>query len=273
MKYPLFIVFAVLCAVLFLHCGGGEPSPPTNFTITAGEDGITVALSWDEPDNGNPVNYIVYFRAVDATEFTAVDTVEDVTCIHDPFTRTGDYYVAAVFSETEEYSDTLTTIPVHTPPFTLGELNTAYNAAYGWDLVGDFTGHTYSMFDSLNIPYIDFYVTEFNNGPWSTPYYIASPTELGSDWGALTVPDGDWRQTWFTNPISNPQMYLPVYATTTYFRWMDDLREDSLFVGVYLENEGFFALVKFSDFGVVDSYTVQAETWFQKVQGLRLIAH
>jgi hypothetical protein len=273
MKYALCLIFTLLCTVLFLHCGGGEPSPPTNFTIAAGEDGITVALSWDEPNDGSPDNYIVYFRAVDAAEFTAVDTVENVTCIHDPFTKTGDYYIAAVFSETEEYSDTLTTIPVHTPQVTLGELNTAYDAAYGWDIAGDFTGYTYSMFDSMNIAYIDFYVTEFKNGPWSTPYYVSSPTELGSDYGAWIVPEGDWRTTWFTVPLSNPQMYLPVFATTTYFRSMEDLREDSLFVGVFLDNEGYFALVKFSGFGVVDSFTVQAETWFQTVPGLRLIAH
>jgi hypothetical protein len=273
MKNAFFLTFTLICAVLLLHCGGGEPSPPTNFTIAAAENGITVALSWDEPETGSPDNYVVYFQAVDATEFTAVDTVEDLTCIHDPFTRTGDYYIAAVFGDTEEHSDTLTTIPVHTPQVTLGELNTSYDAAYGWDLSGDFTGHTFSMFDSLNIPYIDFYVTELKNGPWSTPYYVSSPTELGSDFGATHVPDGDWRETWFTNPLSNPQMYLPVYATTTYFRWAEDLTEDSLFIGVYLEGEGYFALVKFSGFGVVDSFTVQAETWFQSVQGLRLIAH
>jgi len=273
MKYALFLTLPLMCAVVFLHCGGGEPSPPMNFTIAAGEDGITVALAWDEPDNGNPDNYIVYFRAVDATEFTAVDTVEELTSIHDPFTKTGAYFITAVFGDTEEHSKTLTTIPVHTQPLTLGELNTSYDAAYGWDLTADFSGHTFSMFDSLNIPFIDLYVTELKNGPWSTPYYVASPTELGSDYGATLVPGGEWRETWFTTPLSDPQMYLPVYATTTYFRWMEDLREDSLYIGVYLGSEGYFALVKFSDFGVADSFTIQAETWFQSVQGLRLIAH
>ena len=273
MKYPLFLTFAILCAVLFLHCGSSEPSPPANFTIAAGEDGITVALSWSEPELGGPDHYLVYFKAIDATEFTIVDTAEEETSIHDPLTMTGDYFISAVFGDTEEYSETLTTIPVHTPSVILGELNTAYDAGYGWDLAEDFTGHTYNMFDSLNIPYIDFYITENKNGPWGTPYYVASPTELENDDGATTVPDGDWRQTWFTNPIINPQMYLPVYATTTYFRWMSDLKEDSLFIGVYLDSEGYFALVKFSDFGVDDSFTVRAESWFQKVQGLRLIAH
>lgn len=258
-----------LALLVLTGCDGGEQGAPTNFTLTAGTDGITVELSWDAPEEGEPDEYIVYFA--DAAETTITET----SYTHDPDGETGDYYVAAVWGEEEYDSDILTTTPVHSSDVTIYELEASGNAGYGWDISDDFDGSTYSMAEATNASLVDFYVTNFTDdpagGPWPTPYNIASPDEAPNDPGGSFVPQASWRQNWFSDPITDPQAPLPEYTSTYYFNYTE-IDVDPIYIAAYLHDEDYYALVKFTGENATDG-SIQVETWIQSVPGLRLIAH
>jgi hypothetical protein len=247
---------------------GGEPS---NVTLAAHSDGLRVILTWDAPDADEPDEYIIYFQPVGTTYWVSVGTVSVLTYTHDPGELTGNYMISAVYGTDEYNSEEVTTIPVHTYAVSVYELNAAGNSGYGWDLSGDFTGYTYTMVDTASAPYVDLYVTDLAAGTNVSGWYIMSPNEGPSDPGDV-VPDGPWRQSWFTDPLADPQAALPPLGGTTYFNWTADIEIGTTYIAVYLDNEGYYALVKFSNANTSNG-TIQAETWFQTIQGLRLIAH
>ena len=54
-----------LALVILIGCEGEDVgSAPQNFTLTAGTDGLLVILDWEEPADGQPDGYIVYFQEV-----------------------------------------------------------------------------------------------------------------------------------------------------------------------------------------------------------------
>jgi len=271
MWIPLSLCLAAL--LIFNGCGGEQTGEPINFTIAATNGGLLVKLDWDAPDADEPDNYIIYFKEVGTTDWVEGATVEsDVfTYTHDPDEATGDYRIAAVYGEDEFDSDILTTIPVHTGAVTIAELNAAGNSGYGWDMT-DFMGSTYSMTQATNAPYVDFYVTDFAAGTATSNWYIASPDLGPSSVDSTVVPDGNWRTNRFSNPVTDPDAALPAFSATTYFNWTNNIEVDPTYIGVYLTDEEHYALVKFSGVNTGNG-TIQAETWFQTVQGLRLIAH
>lgn len=276
MKKLLTLSTALLFLLVLVRCGDdAEMGPPTNFAIVAGSDGITVVLSWDAPTDGEPDNYIVYFQAVGTTGYEGIDTSTTTTFTHDPSDETGTYYVAAVYGEEEEITSTLTTIPENTAAVTVYELEASGNAGYGWAISDDFSGGTYSMAEATNAALVDFYVTNFIDdpagGPWPLNYHIASPNEATTDPGGGFVPQANWRQSWFSNAITDPQAALPTYSATTYFNWTE-IDTDPFYVAAYLDDEGYYALVRFSGANATDG-SIQAETWIQTVPGLQLIAH
>ena len=270
---------ASLALVVLVGCGDEEAgSVPQNFAITADATGLQVVLDWDEPTDGQPDNYIVYFREVGTTDWAVGATLDGdvLTYTHDPMDATGDYYVAADFGGTEYDSDVETTIPVHTPSMMIYELEAAGNSGYGWGLSSDFTGTTYSMADDANAALVDFYITNFTNdpvgGPWPVPYSIASPDLAPGDPGGSFVPAASWRQNWFSDPIVDPQAALPNYGATTFFHYTEGIQTDPTFIGVYLGTEGHYGLVRFTGVNAAAG-TINVEAWFQTVQGLRLVAH
>ena len=266
----LTICFAAL--LVFNGCGETTTGAPLNIAIEAHTDGLQVILTWEEPDADEPDTYIIYFRAGGAAgDWDSVDAVDALTYTHDPEEETGDYRVASVYGDEEFNSGTVTTTPVHTGAVSVSELNAAGNSGYGWALSGDFTGSTYSMENATNAPFVDFYVTDFATGTATSDWYVASPNEGPNDPGGV-VPAGSWRQSWVTDPITDPQAALPAYSATTYFNWTPDIEVDPTFVGIYLDDEGYFGLIKFSGVNTGNG-TIQAETWIQEVEGLRLIAH
>ena len=150
-----------LTLIVLVGCGDETVgSAPGNFTLTASSDGLSVRLSWEEPADGQPDNYIVYFMEVNTTDWVVEATLDGnvVSFTHDPSGMTGDYYVAADFGGDEYDSPTLTTVPVHTPTMTIYELEAGGNSGYGWGLSSDFTGTTYSMDDAANAALVDFYI-------------------------------------------------------------------------------------------------------------------
>jgi hypothetical protein len=267
---PLTICFAAL--LVFNGCGETQTGAPLNLAIEAHNDGLQVILTWEAPDADEPDTYIIYFRAGGAAgDWDSVDVVDALTYTHDPGEETGDYRVAAVYGDEEFTSGTETTTPVHTGAVSVSELNAAGNSGYGWELSGDLTGQTYSMTDAANAPFVDFYVTDFAAGTANQDWYVASPNEGPGDAGGV-VPAGSWRQSWFTNPIVDPQAALPAFGGTTYFNWTPNIEVDPTYIGIFLDDEGYFGLIKFSGVNTGNG-TIQAETWIQPVAGLRLIAH
>jgi hypothetical protein len=269
----------ILAVVVLSGCEGeGDGSAPQNLVLTGTNYGQEVLLSWEEPSSGPPGSYLIYFREFDATDFVLGATISGDTTeyTHDPAGSTGDYYVAAGFGSTEYSSDTVTTIPVHTDIVQISELNAAGESGYGWDLVGDFSGILYAITDASNAPFVDFYITNFANdpagGPWPAPWFIATPDTAVHDPGGASVPQADWRQTWFSDPLLDPQEILPNFAPTTYFKCMNGIEDDTSYIGVYLSTEQHYALAKFFDADTTTG-TLQVETWFQSVPDLRLIAH
>ena len=273
------IGLVTLTLVALVGCGDeAVGSAPQNFTLTASNDGLSVILSWEEPTDGQPDNYIVYFMQVNTTDWVIVATLDGnvVSYTDDPAGHTGDYYIAADFEGDEYDSPRLTTIPVHTPTMTIYELEAAGNSGYGWGLSSDFTGTTYSMADGANAALVDFYITNFIDdpmgGPWPAPWSIASPDLAPNDPGGGFVPAANWRQNWFSDPIVDPQAALPNYGQTTYFNYTEGIETDPTYIGVYLGTEEHYGLVEFSGVNPTAG-TINVEAWFQTVQGLRLIEH
>jgi hypothetical protein len=270
------IIFAV--AVLSGCEGEGDGSAPENLVLTGTNYGQEVLLSWDEPSSGPSGDYLIYFRGIDTTDFALGATISGDTLeyAHDPAGMTGDYYVAARFGNTEYSSDTVTTLPVHTDIVLLSELNEAGQSGYGWDLTGDFSGSAYDLIEVSNASLVDFYITNFENdspsGPWPAPWYIASPDTAVDDPGGSSVPQAEWRQNWFSDPLLDPQAILPNFAATTYFKCMDGIENDTTYIGIYLGAEQHYALAKFFDADTTAG-TIRVETWFQTVPDLRLVAH
>ena len=275
----LAISSAILTIAVLTGCEGeGTGSAPQNLLLVGTNYGQEVLISWEEPIEGTPNSYIVYFLALDTTDFVVGATVDgdSLEYTHDPGGITGDYYVAAKFGGTEYSSDTLTTIPVHTDVLAISELNATGNSGYGWNLTGGFTGTTYSMTEINNAAAVDFYVTNLIDDslapPWPAPWNIASPDTAPTDPGGTLVPQAPWRESWFSDPLLDPQAMLPNFAPTTYFKTMSGIEIDTTYIGVFLGAEEHYGLVKF--FGA-DTLTgaIMVESWFQTVQGLRLLAH
>ena len=266
-------LFALTIVSLFLlvlvGCDGEVTlSAPENITITATTDGLGVILDWDEVTDEID-GYYVYF------ETAAIGTVTTAGYTDASPSGTGDYYVTAYLGEDEsDPSTTVTTTPVHTATVTIYELEASGNAGYGWDLAGDMTGSTYSMADAANDVLVDFYISNWVDdplgGPWPLNYRIETPTNGVSDPGGV-VPAGNWRTTWFSDPITDPQAPLPAYSSTTYFDWTE-IDVDPIYIAFYLDDEGYFGLTTFSGANATDG-SIQVETWIQPVPELRLIEH
>jgi hypothetical protein len=276
---PLGIGILSIVFVALVGCGDEEgASAPQNVLLTAVDLGQSVLLSWEEPVDGQPGNYVIYFREIGTADWVESATIEGDTLeyIHEPMGVTGDYYVAARFGGTEYGSDTATTIPIYTDVLSLSELNASGDAGYGWALAIDYMGATYAITNAANDSFVDLYVTNFINdaagGPWSFPWSIASPDTATQEPGGGAVPQADWRVTWFSDPLLDPQAILPRFAQTTFFRYMSGIEADTTYIGVYLDAEEHYGLVKFFDADTIAG-TIQVETWLQTVPGLRLINH
>lgn len=267
--YTLLITTIFMVGILpLLNCEEGTTGAPENFEIAANPDGDKVVLSWDEPTDGAPDKYVIYFDKGGTGTFDTVATTTNLEYTHDPAGATGKYKVAAKLGDDEYFSPVLSTIPVHSAATSLSELNAAGNSGYGWSRTNG-SGSTYTMTQASSAASVDFYLTNFAPG-FSGEWSISSPDEGPSDPGGV-VPQGSWRKNGISDPITNPQAILPEYIQgTTYFNFTD-LENDPQYMAVRTE-DGYFALIKCSGYNTSQG-TVQVETWFQLVKGLRLIAH
>jgi hypothetical protein len=274
----LSIITTVILAFAIACESEGVGGSPQNLSLTGTNYGQEVLLSWEEPVSGIPGSYIIYFREIDSTDFRTVATIDGdaLEYTHDPAGMTGDYYVAVESGSTVYSSDTLTTILVHTDALLIPELNADGEYGYGWALTADFSGSTYPLTSVPNALLVDFYITNFIDdpaaGPWPGPWYIASPDTVTDDPGGYSIPQAAWRLTWFSDPLLDPQAILPNFGPTTYFKCTPGIEADTTYIGVFLDAEQHYGLVKF--FGAdTTTGTIQVESWFQSVPDLRLVAH
>ncbi|MGC8798264.1 MAG: hypothetical protein ACP5JB_06970 [candidate division WOR-3 bacterium] len=271
MKKSAGLISIIPITTLLIGCGviGG---PPANLQIAAATD-TTVQLIWTTPAEGMPDRYRIYFCPARETTWTAIGDTTASTFIHNPHGITGRYRVAAIFAGREYQSPTiLTTIPVHTEPKTLSELDGIGNSGYGWNYDSGYA-RSYSMRQAENARLVHFYVTDFSTGT-GQPYRLARPAMGPSD-PSGAVPTAPWDTTWFTDPLADEHSPLPAIAETTYFNYTT-IPDTALpaRIGVYIPeiNQGYFALVKVNRVNRTNA-TVELESWFQLVPGLHLIYH
>ncbi len=265
--FYLFGLLVTTAGFLLTRCGviGG---PPKNLQIAAATDS-TIQLVWTTPAEGVPDSFLIYFCPVNESVFGIVGDTSANTFIHNPNGRTGRYLVVAVFAGKEYKSDTATTIPVHTEAKIISELDGTGNAGYGWSPDSGYA-RSYSMRDTANASKIDLYITDFTTGS-NLPYYIASPTMGPSDPSGV-VPSDTWRKTGFTDPLIDENAPLPKIDTAYYFIFSRIPTVLPAFFGVYTTADDHYALIKVTRANSANA-TVEIESWFQLVPGLRLIQH
>lgn len=258
-----------VCALVMVQCEEMTGGTPLNVRIEAATD-TTVRISWSAPVEGTPDKYILYFKSVEAASYTNIYEGAALSYEHNPNGATGSYKVTSVFGSNTYDANPVSSVPINTSAQTVAELNATGNSGYGWSQSTG-TGSTYSMVQAGNAANVDFYITDFATGFTGSPYNIASPDLGPTDPGGV-VPPGAWRANAFADRVTDPQAPLPKYVQgTNYFNYTP-LETDPAFVPAYLKAEGYYALVKVSGRNQ-GAGTVQVETWFQLVKGLRLIKH
>ncbi len=267
---------AVLCLT---ECGNLSEGPPTDVVLTAASD-TTVRISWTAPAGGAPDSYVIAFMETGTSSWLDFGTATDsaTKADHNPLGRTGRYRVTAIFGgRSYPTTEAPTSAPVHSDTIAVGELNSSSRSGYGWERDSG-AGSVFTMGYASNADRVDFYITDWATGFAGPTYSMASP-----DWGpndpggAGVVPVGAWRATGFGLVLSGEQSPLPVFNSGSYSNNLE-LGPDSTLVAVCctdtdtLGTRRHFALVKTSnrDLG---TGTVQIESWFQPITGLRLIQH
>ncbi len=265
----LAIGLLALPALLLVQCDVISGGAPINVKLEAATDS-TVKITWDAPIEGTPDKYVVYFMATGTSTYTKLGEPTSTTYTHDPAGKTGKYKVASDFGGTEYEALTIpSSAPVANAATSVSELNAAGNSGYGWARSTG-TASTYSMTQASNAASVDFYITNFAANSSSTPYHIASPDLGPSDPGAV-VPAGSWRVNGFTNPLTDENAPLPAHSPTVYFNYTE-LSSDPVLVGCHTNADDYYALVKLSGYNYGNG-TVQVQSWFQTIKGLRLIQH
>ncbi len=257
-------------ALVLVQCDELVGGAPTGIQIEAATDS-TITISWTAPTEGTPDKYVVYFKPVGTATYEMAGEVTTTAAEHDPAGHTGMYMVKAVFGSDEyQGATTPSTEPVETPIATVGELNAEAEAGYGWDRA-DGDGMAYTMTETASAPLVDFYITDWTTGYTGAEYSIASPDEAEGDPGNVgVVPAGQWKVNAFSDPLSSVTDPLPAHSALLYANYTD-ITQTPLAVACYTE-DGYYALVYIASEDHVNG-EVEAETWFQLVQGLRLIEH
>jgi hypothetical protein len=233
----------------------------------AAETDSTVRLTWSPPTEGAPNLYRVMFTPVGQAPVVAIET-GDTACVHDPQGMTGDYRVLARFGGAYfEPEETLSTLPVQTNSTWVDELNGSGKPGLGWPAPGR-VGVTYDMSDTAWVDQVEFYVTDFKAGSSGPTYYLASPDLAPGDSGG-SVPAGRWHVTSFVE-LTNEQGPIPASGDSAW-RTAARVPDAPAYAGCCTQ-QGFYAVVKVTQMRVAQA-DVRLETWFQPVQGLRLLRH
>ena len=245
----------------------GSGPEPQNVRISAASDS-TVLVMWSPPQDTVPDAYRLYFMAVRDTSYAFVAETTDTVFEHDPAGRTGSYRVAAVYDTAEAAAGaTPSTVPVFSAAVVVAELNSPGLSGCGWK-ESDGQASTYDMTSHGSTSKVDWYVTDFAPGDSGPTYFIASPDTAPLDPGG-GVPSGNWKDNHFTDSLPSEER-LPADTGADYSSHTE-LRSVPLVLGCHTAN-GYYAMVKVLSVNAVNG-EVTVETWFQRIQGLRLIQH
>ncbi|MEO0085023.1 MAG: hypothetical protein ABIK37_00135 [candidate division WOR-3 bacterium] len=242
--------------------------PPSGLRLSQ-SSGVYVRVRWNPGRNSDSTRYVVWFRSLDSSRFTAIDSVVGLACLHDPIGATGEYTVSARLGGSEVFSaETVSTVPLRTDTVIVFELNAAGMSGYGWDSLTR-RGRLLPMTDTALAGMTAWYLTDLSPGHSGPGYYLASP-HVGPDDPGGIVPPGTWPRTGLLRIWGSSQEPLPEFDTLLY---QDRTQVGSAVsdVAVYVSG-GHYALVRTfePDMGLGKCPVV---TWFQPVRGLRLIRH
>jgi hypothetical protein len=266
-RVRVYVLFTGLL-VLAIGCGNLSEGPPAELLLSAASD-TTIRISWTAPGGSVPDSYVIAFMETGTSSWLDVGSATDsaTKADHNPLGRTGRYRVTTVFgSRSYPATGSPTSAPVHTGAFAVGELNSSVYSGFGWDRDSG-TGSVFTMGYASNANRVDFYITDWSTGFAGPDYYVASP-----DWGPYEpggrglVPVGRWRPNGFTHnlKLGSDSTLVAVVCTDTI------VTADTTDTIVTVSRH--YALVRLGSPDTV-SGTVQVETWFQRIKGLRLIQH
>ena len=264
------VVLSVFATVMLssVRCDSVSGGPPKGVRVMAVTDS-TVMVLWSAPIEGTPEVYLLSFQQVNEEAFAPLGQTGDTTYVHDPQGVTGTYKVVAQFGdETYEATEKPSTVPVFTDTIPAGELNSTANSGYGWNR-GSGLGGAYPMEDPLSVYEVDFYISDFDSGFAGPEYSIVTPDSGPADPGGGVVP-GDWRASGFTSRLVHEDMPLPPYHQSVYerTRCIDTV---PMVLGCHTE-DNHYAVVRFTKSEKLLGQ-VRLKSWFQLVEGLRLVEH
>ncbi len=255
-------------ALVLVQCDEITGGPPLNVRIEARTDSM-VRISWAAPVEGTPDVYMVYFEEVGSPSYTGIGETEQIEYVDYPQGITGKYKVMARFgSETYDAVDKPTTVPIENSMAGLAELDAPGNSGYGWNRSSG-EDSTYSMEEAGSADVVDFYITDFAVGYSGPTYSVASPDRGPIDPSGV-VPPAAWRVTRFVDVSPYEHGPLPSYDQQTYFEFRD-INQTPMIIGCYTEDE-YYAMVRIDSIDI-GTGEVKLTSWFQLVQGLRLIKH
>jgi len=270
-KKFLTLIVIVGVAALFVGCPPSEEviEPPSNLTISADNTGTMVELRWDASPTEDIDGYIVYFKPING-DFNPVDTVNVTNYTHNPNGLAGEYQVTAYKDDNEsDPTETVSSVPVANDVVTVYELNGAGSAGYGWDRTSG-AGATYPMAQAASAASVDFYITNFTAGVDVLPYYIASPdVARQSAYDATIVPDAPWR-------VNGIKQVDGITANSVLPQAGEYLNFEQLIGNVYFgvhTEDNYYGLIYTEGTPNTTEGTQDIRTWFQLVQGLRIINH
>ena len=279
MRLLVTVIVVAVVGLVLLQCDDFVGGPPTGVVLAAATDS-TVQLSWNAPAEAEPLSYVVSFFETGTSTYLPLAEVNTTSYIHDPLGKTGRYQVEAKYaSETWKSPTTPGTAPMKTEAMVVRELNAdqGKDAGYGWDRELGEAGK-YTMASSASAGFVDLYVTDWTEGFSGADYYVASPDVIldpqDPDPGnaAGIVPSAAWRENRFSDALLSPQEPLPRFEEgVNYFERTHALVTATTHIACHTE-EDFYALVELTDLDNING-TARVVSWFQLVQGLRLIQH
>lgn len=240
---------------------------PTGLVLRA-VGGVAVRLRWVPGDNDDSVVHVVLFRPVDSSGFIVAGTSTGSSFLHEPNGATGDYTVAAYRAgDTAHAAETVSTCPVPTPLFWVGDLNSDTLSGFGWDTLTGL-GQRWNMHIGTSADRVDWYFTDFAPGRSGPYYYVASP-EIAADDPGGGVPNAAWRATRLTW-VADPRWPLPPYDSLQYETAIG-VSDSTVHIGVHTI-DGHYALIAVFRPDTALGAT-SAAAWFQRIPGLRLLWH
>ena len=258
-------IIALITVMIFIGCVPPSVDKVTNLKIEAANDGAAVKLTWDAIENADEYN--VYFNG------TLLATVENTEYTHsfdnDADAKTGEYRVSAVIGGTEgEQSDAVDDIPVITDNVQLYEIGGTGSSGFGWN-VNTGAAASFSMADASNASSIDLYFTNWTTG-YAGTYDIASPHLVDQDEGASWLHGTTgWRTTGIAE-ITELFDDATILPSTGYNNYVENVTQGNSY-GVYTQ-DGYYGLIEVKSISEANG-TIDTRSAFQKVKGLRILAH